>query len=428
MSFLSRWFSPATPLDDLRKAFRQERWADVVTISSEMDEDSLGTADRAELKELVDRAANSLSRINYDEALALFRTDDIRRGMEHLDLACQLVRSDELRELIDAEFIRIGRHSECLSTNDPKSIPAPVVNHGCSSSCCGSGGGEAPGFSGSTGEFDEETRFDLVLTAYPVDIRPRYLELSTNLRQAILMAHEDREEMALSLFSQAPESERNDLYYYEVGALHARRNQYHDAVAALQESVSLNPSFLLPLITLVDLHFANRNYGAAHNLLGQMLQINILPEFCHARLASFFLVQGDGAEAFDHASKALALGYNDPELMVFIAKTLESQGKISEAEGVLSAIPVGGGCSGGANVELAEFWLRHKKDLHKSLEIFKKAAKGDPANPLWGYHIARVYLALGWTKEGKEILQAFANADTLDSTLRENVTQLLNQY
>ena len=100
-------------------------------------------------------------------------------------------------------------------------------------------------------------------------------------------------------------------------------------------------------------------------------------------------------------------------------------GRIDEAEGVLSSIPVGGGCSGGANVELADFWLRHKKNLQKSLEMFKKAAKGDPTNPLWGYHIARVYLALGWSKEARQILKTIVDADSIDGSLRENAIQLL---
>jgi len=163
-------------------------------------------------------------------------------------------------------------------------------------------------------------------------------------------------------------------------------------------------------------------------LLNQMLHVNCLPDYCHARFAVISQAQGDLNKAFEHATQALSLGHNDPELMVFVARTLESQGRLDEAEGVLSSIPVGGGCSGGANVELAEFWLRHKKNLQKSLEMFKKAAKGDPANPLWGYHIARVYLALGWKKEGKQILETFVNADSLDGTLRENAIQLLKSH
>lgn len=423
MLFLSRWFGSSHPLDAIRKASTQGRWADVLSFSSALEDKSLPASDQAQLRELVDTAAENLSRINFEEGLASMRADDFRRGMEHLDLARQLVRSSALRELIDAEFARIGSNN--LLTDDMLPRSSSVTKSSCTSSCCGTAA-EATVVSPSlAGAFDEETRYDLVLTAYPLDLRPRYLELSTLMRQAILLAHEEKGDEALFFFSQVLENERNDIFYYELGSLFARRNQYPDAVKNLQQAISMNPGYVLAALTLVDLHVANKNYPAAENLLSQMLHANCMPDYCHARFAVISQEKGDLAKAFEHATSALDLGYNDPELMVFVARTLEEQGRIDEAEGVLSSIPVGGGCSGGANVELADFWLRHKKNLQKSLEMFKKAAKGDPTNPLWGYHIARVYLALGWTKEAKQILESFVDADSIDRSLRENAIQLL---
>lgn len=425
MSFLSRWFGSRPPLDEIRKASSQERWADVLSFSSALEDSSLSANDQAQLRELVDTAAENLSRINFEEGIASMRADDFRRGMEHLDLARQLVRSCALRELIDAEFVRIGSSSNHVLTDDLRLRAASTTKSSCTSSCCGTGVTGTVAASELSGVFDEETRFDLVLTAYPLDLHPRYLELSTLMRQAVLLAHEERGDEALALFSAIVEDERNDIFYYESGALFARRNQYSDAVKALQQAISLNPGFILAALTLIDLHVAHKNYAAAENLLSQMLTANCMPDYCHARFAAISQAQGDSAKAFGHATEALNLGHNEPELMVFVARTLEAQGRIDEAEGVLSSIPVGGGCSGGANVELADFWLRHKKNLQKSLEMFKKAAKGDPTNPLWGYHIARVYLALGWTKEGRQILQTFVDADSIDGSLRENAIQLL---
>ena len=420
MSFLSRWFGSRNPLDEIRKASSQERWADVLSFASALEDDALPACDQVELCELVDGAAENLSRVNFEEGLASLRADDFRRGMEHLDLARQLVRSSALRELIDAEFIRIGSSCDLSSQNPP-----PVTSSSCASSCCGTTTNATVNSSTLTGDFDEETRFELVLTAYPVDLRPRYLELSPLMRQAILLAHEEKGDEALALFSTTRESERNDLFYYETGALFARRNQYSEAVKVLQQAISMNPAFILAAITLVDLHIGHKNYAAAQNLLSQMLKANCMPEYCHARFAQISQAQGDSVKAFEHASEALNLGNKDPELMVFVARNLEAQGRIDEAEAVLSAIPGGGGCSGSANVELADFWLRHKKNLQKSLEMFKNAAKGDPTNPLWGFNIARVYLALGWTKEGRQILQTFVDADSIDGSLRENAIQLL---
>ena len=135
MSFFSRWFGSSHPLDEIRKASSQGRWADVLSFSSALEDNSLQASDQTQLRELVDVAAENLSRINFEEGLASMRADDFRRGMEHLDLARQLVRSSALRELIDAEFARIGRNN--LLTGDMSSA-ASIVKSGCSSSCCGS--------------------------------------------------------------------------------------------------------------------------------------------------------------------------------------------------------------------------------------------------------------------------------------------------
>lgn len=422
MSFLSRLFGSRHPLDEIRKASSQERWADVLSFASALEDHSLPISDQAELREHVDGAAENLSRINFEEGLVSLRTEDFRRGIEHLDLARQLVRSSALRELIDAEFLRIGGGNTVLMDDMPART-TPKSN--CTSSCCGTIAASAAAPVELSGVFDEATRFELVLTAYPVDLRPRYLELSTLMRQAILLAHEERDDEALALFSKMPAQEYNDIFYYESGTLFARRKQYPEAVKALQQALALNPAFVLAALILVDLHVGNQNYAAAENLLSQMLKANCMPDYCHARFTVICQAQGDSVKAFEHATEALNLGHKEPELMVFVARTLEGQGRIDEAENVLSSIPVGGGCSGGANVELADFWLRHNKNLQKSLEMFKNAAKGDPTNPLWGYHIARVYLALGWKKEAKQILQTFVEADSIDGSLRENAIQLL---
>lgn len=425
MSLFSRWFGSRHPLDEIRKASSQERWADVLSYSSVIDEKILSESDRVQLSEFVDTAADHLAEINFEEGLASLRADDFRRGMEHLDLARQLVRSGELRKSIDAEFARISDSSDNNLASDSPPASGSTFKNSCTSSCCSTSTASTDSSHIADSSFDEATRFELVLTAYPVDIRKRYLELPLQIRQAILLAHEENAEEALISFSKVSASEQNDIFFYETGSLFARCNQYQEAVKALQQAINLNPGFVLAAMTLVDLHIVHKNYAAAENLLAQMLSAKWMPDYCHARFAVISQGQGDSARAFEHAATALSLGHKDPDLMVFVAKTLESQGRIDEAEAVYSSLPVGGGCSGGANVELADFWLRHKKNLQKSLEMFKNAAKGDPENPLWGYHIARVYLALGWKKEATQILESFVKADSIDKSLRENSILLL---
>lgn len=424
MSFFSRWFGSSLPLDEIHKSSNQGRWADVLSYSSALDDKTLSANDQIILQDLVDKASENLAKINFEEGLASLRADDFRRGMEHLDLAQQLVRSDALRVLIDAEFARIGVSHHQI-TDDAPPQEASQFKKSCASSCCGSTVVANLAPPDHSHFFDEAIRFDLILTAYPIEIRPRYLELSILMRQAILLAHEDRGEDALELFMQVPNNEQNDLYFYELGSLQARSQQYNNAVKSLQKAINLNSGNVLAALTLIDLHVIHKNYAAAENLLSQMLAANCMPDFCNARFAVISQAKGDTASAFKYAKEAIALGHLDPELMVFVAHTIEAQGRLDEAESVLTSIPVGGGCSGGANVELADFWLRHKKNLQKSLEMFKKAAQSDPTNPLLGYRIAQVYIALGWKKEGRQILKTFIDSDLTDESLRNDAIQLL---
>ena len=82
----------------------------------------------------------------------------------------------------------------------------------------------------------------------------------------------------------------------------------------------------------------------------------------------------------------------------------------------------GGGCSGGPALPLAEFWLRHGKNLDKALEAFKGALRQEPSNPRWLLRVAEVYLARGWKKEGEHILcKLLADAD-LDPELSARIT------
>lgn len=420
MAFFSRWFRSGSPMDEIRKASRQGRWADLLGYASALEDCALSESDRMQLKEMVDSAADQLARMNLEEGIASLRADDFRRGMEHLDLARQLVRSEELRRQIDAELSGAGASRPVIREEEPE---RKTVKASCASSCCSPPSVESVAVDPS--EFDEATRFDLVLTAYPFDLRPRYLELSPALRRAILLAHEEGADEALSAFAGIADSERNDIFFYEFGSLLGRCKRYREAVAALQTALSLNPGYLLAVLMLVELYQAHGDHDAAERLLTQMLQVGCMPDYCQAHLAAIWQGRGDTAKAFEHATEALRLGHNSRELMVFVAGVMEDAGRLDEAENVLSAIPTGGGCSGGANVDLAEFWLRQNKKLNQALEMFKKAGKGDPGNPVWGFHIARVYLALGWVKEANQILETFSSSDLIDPTLRENALKLL---
>lgn len=421
MSFLSRLFGSGDPLDAIRNSYQQNRWSDVLTRASSIDEKSLSSETQAELQLWICESSDQLARLNLAEGLASLRSDDLRRGLEHLELAKQLARSESLLAEVNLELSRVG----VTAAPDAKlsASPQTIKAKPCASSCC-----EPPKAASEVlipHGFDETTRFELVLTAYPPEERTRYLSLSESMRQAVLLAHEGEDDEARALFSKIPEAERNDIYFYEFGALSGRSGHYRDAVSRLDTALAKNPGHVLAMVTLVDLHLGHREFTLAEKLAESMLLADYLPDFAQARLSFIWQARGDEAKAFAHASEALRLGHRDPQLMVFVAQALEKQGQFDAAENLLKSIPAGGGCSGGVNLDLAEFWLRRNKNLQQALEMFKNAAKGDPSNPVWGFHIARVYLALGWRKDAVAILEMLASSDAVDDNVRKNATQLL---
>ena len=86
----------------------------------------------------------------------------------------------------------------------------------------------------------------------------------------------------------------------------------------------------------------------------------------------------------------------------------------------------GGGCCGGVNVQLAEFWLRRSRHLDQVLETFKGALREDPANSRWPLRIAQVYLARGWAREGIPLLEKALGDPRLDDALRAEGLTLLD--
>lgn len=414
MSFLSKLFRSETPIEKLRKAYQQERWSEVLSLSGSF---SVESAERAEVEAMTEAAANALARLNLEEGSACIRSGEIKRGLEHLELGRSLARDPDLQRAIDVALAGQDRAAE--STEKAPKASA----HSCSSSCCPSPAASTETVDSS--DLDDATRLELILSSYPQELRSRYPQLSPTLQKAILHAHEDEHKEAFQLFALVPPAERCDLFAFEYGSLCGRCNQYPEAVAALQDALNRNPRFLLAAVTLVDLHLNNSAYDAAEELLRRILDAGVIPEYCHARFAVIARGRGQEDEAFRHAGEALQLGYSDPQLMVFVAGYLENQGRLDEAEHVLNSISTGGGCSGGANVDLAEFWLRHKRKLQQALEMFKKAAKGDPANPYWALQIASCYLALGWKKDARGILEKLAVAEMVDPQIRNRAAELL---
>lgn len=421
MSFWRKLFGGGDSLTRMRLALEQKRWADALSIGTSLEQADAAPEERAELAELLMAAGDGLAELNLSEGEACLRAGNVARATEHFTLAVEQVRSPELRQRVLA--VRTD-----LEGARPPAITLPVTSSagchtGCASPCSTEGGGKIEATADM--ELDTQTRVELIAASYPEGWVERYLQLSGTFREAFLLAHEGREEDALSAFETVAEGERDDLFYFERGALRARLGETSLASADLEKALELNSDHFLAFETLVHLELSTGNENSAENRLNMMLSRNFTPAFCHGNLAVISARRGETKGALDHGLQAIARGERSVETLLLTASLLEQQGQTNEAERVLMLLS-GGGCSGGSSLPLAEFWLRHGKNLDKALESFKGALRSEPDNPRWLLRVAQVYLARGWKKEGIGLLEKVLTSTCLEPMLHAEGKALLD--
>jgi tetratricopeptide (TPR) repeat protein len=421
MGFWSKLLGGGDSLARMRLALEQKRWADALNIGVGLEQAEAAPEERAELAELLVVAGDGLAELNLSEGEACLRAGDVARAREHFTLAAEQVRSPELMQRVMAiQADMEGPRTPAI----PLSVTSTADCHtGCASPCSAEGGGKVEISAGM--ELDTQTRVELIVASYPEGWAERYLQLDGSFREAFLLAHEGRAEEALAAFNAVAEEERADLFYFERGSLRARVGETALASADLEKALELNPDHFLALETLVHLELSTGNDDAAEKRLNRMLSKNYAATFCHGNLAVIFARRGEKKAALDHGLLAIAGGDRSMETLLITASLLEQQGQANETERVLMLLP-GGGCSGGPSLPLAEFWLRHEKNLDKALESFKGALRSEPDNPRWLLRVAQVYLARGWEKEGISLLEKALSAVTLEPRLHAEGKALLN--
>lgn len=413
MSFFGKLFGSKDPLEQLRRAVRQKRWADALVFAEEIASDQVSPAAREELQALQAAAGDALAQMNLEEAEACQRSGDLDRAAEHIALASRQARSEPLQQRIYASRQRADLPPAPLGTT------ASATSHDCHSSCasgCTPAPETAPPVSAST-DLDTQTRWDLMLATYPVSMAERYEGRGQGFQLAVLAAHDGDEHTALRLFEQVPESVRDDLFYFERGSLHAHNGEISMAREDFAKAVALNADLLPALDALLTLELDNGWAEDAEIRLQQLLAAGPAPVLCYERLAQLRYRKGDLQAAVELGQQAIAQGSSEPQTILLTAHLLEAAGNLNGAEAILQRLQ-GGGCSGGGPVALAEFWLRHNRQLDKALESFKSAFRQDNDNPRWALRIGQVYLAKGWKKEGLPLLQAALNDPKLGHELQ----------
>jgi tetratricopeptide (TPR) repeat protein len=413
MSFWRKLFGGGTSLAQMRLALEQKRWADAVNIGTDLEQVGGTPDERMELSELLVVAGDGLAELNLSEGEACLRAGEMTRANEHFSLAASQARSTDMRQRVLQATTELQRDAGTVKPLQPTSPDS--CHTGCISSC--GVAGKEPGEAISGMELDTQTRIELILASYPDDLAERYMQRSGSFCKAFLLAHEGRADAALAAFEELPEEERDDLFYFERGALRGRIGETRLACSDLEKALEINPAHFLAVETLVHLEMSANNGIPAEARLKRMLSHNIVPAFCHANLAQILFRRGDMQGSLEHGLQALNGGDTSAETLLLTASLLEQKGQIDAAERVLLRLP-GGGCAGGANLPLAEFWLRCGKNHDKVLEAFKAALRSEPDNSRWLIRVAQVYLARGWKKDAISLLEKVLSAGNLEPGLR----------
>lgn len=410
MGILGKLFGAKPDIEKLRRALEQANYVDALHIG----EDLLAAGDaNDELDGLIASASDGLARKNLEEAERLLAAGDGARAEEHLYLAREHARDETLRREIEA-LASADRTVDGATTPVPKSSTAKD----CSSCSPVAQPAEDLGILP-----DEAAHFELLLASYPADIQARYRACSRTFQQALMLINAGEDETASRLLEQLDPAERDDLYQFELGSLRARQGQTAEAQRLLQQALNSAPGNLLALDALLAVQ---ESPEAARKLLQAQLQQGADPAYCQARLCEISAQERNYPAALELARQALSAGYAAPEFLVLAAGLLEGAGELDAAERILSGLP-GGGCGGGVNLHLAEFWLRQKRELARVLDAFNGACRQEPDNPRWQLRVAQTYLARNWRKQGLELLRRVVGDPRLEAGLRLEAELLLGE-
>ena len=425
MALFKKFFAPADPLSNLRKAFSRGQWADVLSLGNILDPGSCPAEVQVELADLLQQAGDRLAEINLTEAEAFFRAGDEERALEHLGLAANLAVSANLRGRV-AE-VRAANEKIYARPAEKEEVPAPAC--GCDSGCgpvaCAPDENDEA-FALDDSELDLDSRLELCLGGYPPGTIERYLTLDEELKTAIVAAHSGATQAARETFCRVAESARNADYHYEFGILLGRCGETEVAIKALQHCLAQAPGHALAGEVLFGFLVAAGHREQAGAVLQDLESGGLPPAFCLARRAILGALDGDYNQALAHAEAAFQNGNREGDLLVLLGQLLERRGSLDRAEEVFALTAGGGGCGGGGiSVPFAEFCLRHKRQLDRVLEGFKSLWQQDPGNPKWMLRTAQTYLAKGWTAQGRQLLQKLLARDDIPATLHDEARAAL---
>lgn len=412
MSLFKSLFGKTDPMVELGKLHARREWAALLSAAKRLDREVLPPDIQLQVAAWEVEAGDQLAQINLEEGEVALRTGNRLKASDHLQLAVSQARTLELRER--AEQLLAGMEVNPSTATGGEAEKADCGS-GCGSSC-------APAFpeEDDVGELDAGSRLELLLATLPRALAEQYAVSGELFLQAWLAAQEGDDQRALALFEAVPEAQRGPLLRAERGVVLARNGQVAAADADLRAALSAVPELFHPFDALVTLLAVAQRHGELEELLRQALAEGRFAGYCWSRLAQLEAGRGNVAAALAAGDQALTEGELDPATVLMCAELQERQGRHAAAEALFARLP-SGGCGGGAHPLLAEFWLRHGKNLDRALESFKGALRHELDNPRWLLRIAQVYIARGWKKDAVGPIESLLQRDGLPEELAMEV-------
>lgn len=394
-------FGAKDPIARLRKAVADESWAEALTYRDEIGLDGLDETVKSEVAELLTTAGDRLAEVNLEEAQACRRLGDEARAEEHFELASKQACSKELAR----EISRVRKTA-------PRKVEAEIDGPAPEKKAAKA----EPAEEITGGMFEDHVELELILASYPEEWVPRYEALQGVILKAFLSSHQGKYQASVNLFNKVPKEDRNDIYYFELGALHARSRKNQLARKALQEALKINPGHFLAADTLVRLELNAGKTAAAEKILAPMLEDENIAYRAQGLMAMVQAQKGDMDKAIEMGRASVEEGNEDPELLVILATMLERKQEVGEAEALLRKLgPME------VNVHLSELLLRQGRELDKLLDVFRTMINKSPEEPRWQLRMAQTYLAKGWGKQAKPMLDKLAEVREVPDALKMEI-------
>ena len=407
MGILGRLFGKSDPLAEVARLYARGEWAALLSATRRLERTALAPEVQEQVAGWETEAGDRLAGLNVEEGEGALRLGNLLKAREHLQLAATQARSAGVRKHVE----------QTLAAAERGVVPAPVkaAAASCGSGCgptCAPGGGADEAFD----EIDAGGRLELLRSTLPEELSERYAGAGTAFLQAWLAAQEGDDQRALQLFEAVPTAERGSLFRAERGVVLARNGKTKAAEADLRAALTAFPELFHPFDALITLLAQSRRFADLEKLLRQALAEDRFTGYCWSRIAQLEAARGNGKDAVTACDLAISLGELDPSTVVVCAGLHEQAGDQVAAEALFSRLPAGG-CGGGAHPLLAEFWLRHGKNLNRALESFKGALRSEPDNPRWLLRIAQVYIAKGWRKDAQGPIESLLTRADLPAEL-----------